>query len=1174
MYISELKIQGFKTFVKKTLLNFGEGITTVVGPNGCGKTNIVDAIRWVLGEQKSSVLRGGKLEDVIFNGAEGLKPLSMCEVSLTVHNNKGKLPVEYNDVEITRRAYRDGESEYFINRTPCRLKDIHNLFIDTGMGSDAYSVIELSMIESILSETRDDRKRMFEEAAGINKYKLERRSAIRKFETIRVDLDRINDIIGEVEGKVHGLALQLKRFKRHAKLAEKLREKDLALAFLRENHYLGQVSPLADRIRELKHLRESNVSSENLKEKELARLKDLYRNQREDVDRLQKSVNNIEADREEARNGILVKNEQKRNTQDNIARLEQEQLNIVSKLEQLGLAVDEHLAAIDKLDPEIETQLSEYQASKQKLEQVEAVFSALRKEVDVLQNSRWQQQQKVSDSQSLQEKTKQLLTEYNNRQGRLKERHAQLLTQQSAGAEQQQQLEAEQGKLSQRLREIKLAAERCQSDLNQAENSRREIEANRQESVNKLQTTESQLEFYRELIEKNEGYPEGVRYVLDRRQEFPEIMGSLGDLINAAPEYNAIIENALGPLAYCLVARDRQAAIAVLDRLQKAKAGHLSILPLKEISTLKSEYQSTPKTDSKVLRAMDLIKFPPEIKALVNYLLGNLLLVENINTAVNNKSLAGWDLIDQQGRYSGANSILKNAQTSGGISVLGRQQKIDALSLSIKQLNELIDNHSNELLAIDAVISERNEQDQVVKTRIDEAAKAVATVERELIGNHYQQSQTLEALQNNTAEFDEIQDQIDQSRQALTNLVPQINDDQAELAKIDKTIAATGEKLDSERKNRDQLNQATQDIRIAAMNLENQRENLQFKKRTAAESITELKRRQSHIDTEIVELNNQKNALADQITEGSQTLDSINSKIKQQRSVLDLKQQVFNETYQSIEQLETKIRSEQKDREALLEDLRDYEVKSAQYTQQIQTIRERIREKYDVEIPEKLVVDQSIEELAAEVELIQRSIDSIGPINMAVQIEHDEEQSRLDLLIDQRQDLIVSEENLQETIHKIDRVARKRFMDTFALIKSNFERMFTIFFEGGNGTLTLTGDPDPLEAGIAIFAQPSGKRNQSLRILSAGEKALTAIALLFSIYQVKPSPYCILDEVDAPLDDVNIHKFTQVLKKFSDETQFIVVTHNKLTMEAANYLYGVTMERKGVSKLVSVKFDD
>ncbi len=1174
MYISELKIQGFKTFVKKSVLNFGEGITTVVGPNGCGKTNIVDAIRWVLGEQKSSVLRGGKLEDVIFNGAEGLKPLSMCEVSLTVHNNKGKLPVEYNDVEITRRAYRDGESEYFINRTPCRLKDIHNLFIDTGMGSDAYSVIELSMIESILSETRDDRKRMFEEAAGINKYKLERRSAIRKFEAVRVDLDRINDIIGEVEGKVHGLALQLKRFKRHAKLAEKLREKDLALAFLRENHYRGQVSPLADRIGELKHLRESHVSSENLKETELARLKDLYRSQREEVDGLQKALNSIEGDREEARNSVLVKNEQKRSAEDNIARLEQEQLNIVSKLKQLDSSVDEHSSAVAKLDPEIEAQLSEYQASKLKLEQVETIFTALRKEVDALQNSRWQQQQKVSDSQSLQEKTKQLLTEYDNRQGRLNERHGQLLTQQAAGAEQQQQLEAEQEKLSQSLEKIKLEAERGLSDLNQAENSRREIEANRQESINKLQTTESQLKFYRELIEKNEGYPEGVRYVLDNRQEFPEIMGSLGDLINADPEHNTIIENALGPLAYCLVARDRETAITVLDRLQNAKAGHLSILPLKEISALKSEYRSTPKSDSPLLRAMDLIKFPPDIKALINYLLGNLLLVENIKTAVPDKALAGWDLIDQQGRYSGANSILKNAQTSGGISVIGRQQQIDTLTLSIKQLNKLIEKYAAEMLTIDAVITEHNEQAQVINTRIDEAAKAVAGVERELIGNHYQQSQTLEALQNITAESAELQGQIDQSRQALANLAPQISRDQAELTKIDKNIAATGDKLEGERINRDQLNQVTQDIRIAAMNLENQRENLQFQKRTATESITELKLRQTHIDTEITELNNQKINLANQITEGSQALDSINSKIKQQRSVLDLKQQVFDETYQSIEQLETKIRSEQKDREALLEDLRDCEVKSAQYTQQIQTIRERIREKYDIEIPEKLVVDQSIEELAAEVERTQRSIDSIGPINMAVQIEHDEEQSRLDLLIDQRQDLITSEENLQETIQKIDRVARKRFMDTFTLIKSNFERMFAIFFEGGIGTLTLTGDPDPLEAGIAIFAQPSGKRNQSLRILSAGEKALTAIALLFSIYQVKPSPYCILDEVDAPLDDVNIHKFTQVLKKFSDETQFIVVTHNKLTMEAANYLYGVTMERKGVSKLVSVKFDD
>ena len=354
MYISELTMHGFKSFAKKDVLHFGEGITAIVGPNGCGKTNIVDAIRWVLGEQKYSVLRSGKMEDVIFNGAKNTKPLSVCEVSLTVHNNKGKLPIEYNDIEIGRRQYRNGESEYFMNRATCRLKDIQDLFVDTGMGSDAYSVIELKMIEQILSETGDDRRRMFEEAAGINKYRHQRRSTLKKFEATRTDLNRLSDLINEIEAMVKALDLQLKRFERHAKLLDILKEKEMSLAFLQIHENKIQVQPLKLRIEELSHLRDSNVSDESVHEKKLKILQTVYKSQQDELEKFRNQLNDFNTKREGLQNDIIIWREQSRSAIITMDRLVVEQDKINKRKDELQHHIYDYKKVIRKLKPKID----------------------------------------------------------------------------------------------------------------------------------------------------------------------------------------------------------------------------------------------------------------------------------------------------------------------------------------------------------------------------------------------------------------------------------------------------------------------------------------------------------------------------------------------------------------------------------------------------------------------------------------------------------------------------------------------------------------------------------------------------------------------------------------------------------------------------------------------------
>ena len=700
MHISKLEIFGFKSFAKKETVVFDSGITGIVGPNGCGKTNIVDAIRWVLGEQKTKRLRSSKMEDVIFNGASNVKPLGLCEVFLTIENNKGLLPVEYSEVEIGRRLYRSGESEYFINRNNCRLKDISNLFVDTGLTSDAYSVIELNMIEQILSNKDDSRRQMFEEAAGVNKYKAKRKSALRKFDLNSRDLERIDDIILEIEIQVKALDLQLKRFKRHEKLTSELKELELDLASARITDLENVILPLEEMLKKKNKVLQKTTS--------------------------EKEVESVEFD--------------------------------------------------------------------------------------------------------------------NSREAYLKEKES-LAT-----------MKAKVDKLTEKL--------------------------------------------LLEIQEKNLESSKGVGLLED------ELQKKISQLNQFDKDYIKIVSN------------------------------------------------------------------------------------QDVTNSLSDES--------------------KEKFKNKNYTVIETDKKYEKLKASIEDYKDKIDKY-------------RKEQ-----------------------------------------EFD--------------------------FSKMDKSI----------KKIQDQIN---------SNNLE-----------------------------------------------------------------LEKKENDVNKSFIKMESIRAKLDSEKFSKDDLFYEIKEAEMKIAESKIKKTQIEQNIIEKFGNDIVLRDVKDYNISDMVFRVEKIKRSIDSIGPINWAVKDEHEEKTARLNNLLEQKADLIDAENNLKEAIKKIDMVAQEQFFDTYNQVKENFEKMFTVFFNGGKGSIELSDPNDPLNSDINIFAQPPGKRNNTLKMLSAGEKSLTAIALLFSIYQYKPSPFCILDEIDAPLDDINIKKFTDVIKDYSKTTQFIMVTHNKLTMESADCIYGVTAEKQGISKLMSIDF--
>ena len=1173
MYISELNIHGFKSFAKKEKLKFGEGVTVIVGPNGCGKTNIVDAIRWVLGEQKYSVLRSSRMGDVIFNGADGLKPLSVCEASLTVHNNRGKLPVEYNDIEIGRRIYRNGDSEYFLNRTPCRLKDIHDLFIDTGMGADAYSVIELKMIEQILSETDDDRKRMFEEAAGINKYKQQRRSTLRKFDAVRQDLDRVDDIAQEVEQKVNGLNLQLKRFKRHEKLSDELKEKEVALAFIRVHDYESDISPLRKCVLEFTHLKNEKATDTSQHEKELIHLKSIYSEQQTELNSLQSALRKMEGERESFRHNVLVWSEQDKATEATIQRLKREGESNAQKKVHLKGQIKHFNGELSVLDPQVDEQLKKYKSKKSEFEVVNGRYKKAQDLLEKAQTDRWEAQRKMADDHSLLDRTLSLVKEKNNTITQLNEKITKIEISQKDQSKEQKDLDKKKTVLKKSTEKIHATLNQVREVLRteQEKESALSIEIHRGKS--KLESLESQAYFYQELVEQKDGYPEGVRTILKSPNDYPGIIGTVGELFQIEEKYDVAFQSALGDWTKCLVAEDRNAAVNIVELAQSHKIGNMSILPLKELNKLSSMQTKVPSGKNIIGSGAELCGADQKVKDLANVLLGNLLVVDDLNEAIKNPDLDGWNMVDLNGAYSGKNFVLKYHGKNGDGSLIGRQKKIESIQRSIEKIGVIINRQEQELAELEKNIKVQSSQSRSLGEELENLTHDLNGVESSLIRNHYSQSQALEILKDLHGEVKDTVQTIEGLQVSIQQLEPGLEKGNAVIENFKLIAQQTSDALVKVQGERDAFQHEVQELRITLLNFDNKRDNLNFQKRVSEETIQELGNRSTTINQEVKALGDKRESLSKQITEGESDLKSITGKLVKEKSITDLKQSTLNDTYQSMEKIQDMIRSEQQSKEALLEELKTNELKIVEMKQRINIIQERIRDRYEIEVPTDLIVNEEADDLALRIDSIQRSIESIGPINMAVQQEYEDEKARLHTLMEQGDDLIVSEKNLRETIQKIDQVARKKFQETFDQIKLNFSNLFQLFFEGGSASLSLVGDPDPLEADIAIHAQPPGKKNQSLRMLSAGEKSLTAIALLFAIYQYKPSPYCILDEVDAPLDDVNIQKFKRVLNQFADETQFIVVTHNKLTMEAADYLYGVTMEQKGVSKLVSVKFN-
>ena len=1176
MYISKLHIHGFKSFFHKTNLNFGQGITSVIGPNGCGKSNIVDAIRWVLGEQKTTSLRSTKMEDVIFNGSKHQRPLGFCEVSLTIFNNKKRLPSEYTELEITRRLYRSGESEYLLNKVPCRLKDINGLFIDSGMGAHAYSVIELKMIDSILSQNPQERRQLFEEAAGINQYRLQRHSAVRKLDAVQIDLNRIRDIISEVETSVKNLKLQLKRFERHRKLSDKIAAAEILLTQARIQRMNIDLEPLRRQHREKKTRFASMDGQMNLDETLVVQVRTNYESVHGKLEIAQKQLRQLEGQLQELNNTLLVGTEQKKAAESRLEQYADERIQVKARKDTVAGQIAELKKQLSELNPQIdifktvfENEQTSFQEFVGAMDTRQQELQRQRQKNDSLSKSMHQNEARLQSLRQNLEEREQYQENYTHRREQFQNQLGQLRM--DISALQQNLKKAERTLAQHTLEQEKTVSE--QAKLEQKIIDERSRKADLQNQQGQL---ESKSQMLKEVIERHEGHIPGTQHILKTRSDHPGVLGVLADLITVPAEYSQAVELALGELVQYLVVETREQARNLIGYItEDGKDYQLNLIALDALPDHMDEPES-PSAPYDVLASYIKAENAQLEKLLYHLLQGILLLphhkkVADIPEAIRKK----YALVSADGGFIQQKYLLRSGKRSI-MSLIGRRNQLDSVNADLERIKSEF-NHS--ATALKGVLQQADEIHYKVQKQgknIEEVVSQRNELEKELTRLQATEPHILGSVRELDDQQLESKKRTDQMTDEEGRLQKELADQRNRSQDSRKKMNALQEEINQLQGERHHRQQKVQDARIKLVEVQKEYEGYQFRYNTAADQLKDMETRLVHIAEESDQLTGNITQLSHQIDAAGKSQNDLVEKQNELQEKCTRLETDHDRLYEELQDIQECIRNQQRVKEETILELQGLDHKINGVEHEIASLRQRILDRYNQEVPQQVLnlEEIDIDQLSNSIETFMRSKERIGPINMAVEDEHKREEHRLEFLTKQLLDLEESESNIAETIQRIDEEARSKFLKTFEEVAEHFHQTYSLFFDGGEAHIRLVGDEDPLESELQIIARPPGKKTQTLRMLSAGEKALTAIALLFAIYLVKPSPFCILDEVDAPLDDINVRKFTRVLHQFTKDTQFIVVTHNKLTMEEADYMYGVTQEEEGISQVVSVQFKD
>ena len=1178
MYLSRLEIFGFKSFANKITLKFDEGLTGIIGPNGCGKSNVVDSIRWVLGEQRPSVLRSDRMENIIFNGTATRKPLNIAEVSMYIENNRNILPSEYTELKLTRRLHRSGDSEYLINNQNVRLMDILNLFTDTGMGADAYSVIELKMVEQILSDNAQERRRLFEEAAGIKKYKARRKSALNKLDTTQQELTRVDDILAEVQKNVNSLARQVGKARRYHELKAELRENELQLSYLKIITYQNELGPLENELTEIARTKESLGAEVHQLEAQMEKLRTELVVIEQEFRRKSGILHQRNEAIRERQNLKLLRQQRMDSLSEAIEAFQQEITREKEKIERLTAEEQQQQQQIITLKSEMETAQAQYRTSANAQLDAENALDEQRQTYQEFARENLKELQAGSETREAYQKVR---LERENVAARLEKDSASLTRVQEDLKSRQEtigKLESDIEAIREDLQMYHQEQMHLEQRLSALRDERESLRTDIAATQGKLEKVRSRRDFLENLINNYEGFSQSVQYVMSKKGEYRGVVDTLANLVDCAEEHRPALESYLSEIANYLVVNEVDTAQEILQQLRKNDKGRMSVVPMPLLNGKHSPQLSLPSANGKTVPLKDVVSYSSEYEALFNYLLRAVFLVPDLATAIDMRQqfpdatyvTSNGEILEHWGNLTGGS-------TDKRVGLIGRKEQFQKLSSEFEKLSQQLQSEQQRLQSL-------NDEQQQREKKLAEFVQLQRSTQNEMVELEKQLNRQTYEIERLTDTSRDVQSELETLEQRLDLLQQDENKLRPQVEALDAKAAAYRKKeqemLETQRTAEAQLkalNEKTQQHQIAYLNLNSREKEAQQKIGFLVQSVENARQFIKDRESRIAE----NSASIDTLRQECDDIESQLTQLYRERDAAeadkDATEQQFQEHKGNIDMTEAELKKKQRLWNQSRERVQELELKIREYQVKLSGIREQIVEQYGNESLDfdvkSLDPSRSLTSVQSDIDEIRRKIERLGDVNPLAIKEYEKEKERLDFLTTQRDDLLSARDQLLETIQKLNTTARKQFMEMFEKVQKNFQRVFQEFFNGGSAVLELVESRDPLEANIDINVTHKGKQLKTLTLLSAGEKTLTAISLLFAIYLVKPSPFCILDEVDAPLDDVNITRLTQALSLFSRDTQFILVTHNKKTMEAAKMLYGVTMEEVGVSKIVSVKFD-
>jgi len=1174
MQLTKLEIKGFKSFGDKITINFNDGVTAIVGPNGCGKSNVVDAIRWVLGEQSTKMLRSDKMENIIFNGTKNRKPANLAEVSLTFNNNNNILPTEFSTVTVTRKLFRNGDSEYRLNDVKCRLKDITDLFLDTGVGADSYSIIELKMIDEIINNKDNSRRNLFEEASGISKYKVRKKQTLTKLRDTEADLSRVDDLLYEITKNLKSLENQAKKAEKYTLLKQEYRQSSIDLAYYR----IADFSTELDRLQtqESKVQKDAANSQELIlnAETQLQSLRQVNLEQEKNLSVQQKAtqefVNKIRGYESEKK----IKNEKVKNLQDKENRLN---LDINSDKQQLNHV----LYTIKRLNEELFDEQNKLDSLKDNLESNKSEVDALRGQqqsakgkLDIFNKSNAELQAKIykleKDLAVFNIQKEALLQEAVRNSADTEAKETELVQFDNAVAELEGRVEAQQAQYE----SANALEEELQAQILQCQTNLEEFKAQLAKDLRLVDAKQNEYNLTKSLIDNLEGFPDSIRF-LKKNAGWKKQPPLFSDVLFCQEDYRVAIENYLEPIMNHYVVETQQDAVQAIQLLSDAAKGRAHFFVLEAID---AAVNSPVPPNNNLMSALDVITVDEKYKALCTLLLQHVYILKQESEKELEQELpeTGRVILQKNGRYAKHHLGL----SGGSVGLfegkrIGRAKNLEVLAQEIKMLNQEIAKLEDKITAETARVEALRSNSQ--KERIDELRFQLNRLNNELITVKTKQEQYQSFISNSQVRKRDIQEKIAGIETDLTLAEPQL---QELRVKKDQSVAELSELQDQFHEISEILNEKS-----IAYNQENISYHQQLNKVSNITKDLEFRETQKddyeiRIERNSVELVEIQEALRTTIPfedeEDADLIAMYEQKIALEDGLKELEEKYYADKQQinNLEDALTQQRRSKEQSDFLIGEIKD---KKTALQIDLNTLKERLSVEFNIELKDlieredvpEIAEDQST--LAAKCSKLKKQLDEFGTINLMAKEAFDEMNERYDFINKEKADLIEAKGSLMATIKEIDDTAKVQFMFTFNAVRDNFIKVFrSLFNEEDSCDLVLTDPSNPLDSDIDIIAQPKGKRPLSINQLSGGEKTLTSTALLFSLYLSKPAPFCIFDEVDAPLDDTNIDKFNNIIRDFSKNSQFIVVSHNKKTIASTDIIYGVTMVEQGVSRVVAV----